>query len=1147
MAWLIIAAPVRSSPSGSNNDGSDYARSEAHGNAASDAVQSHASSAASSPSGNTPETSPPPAAAIVDHGNHGAPSPLLDALSTTSASPDTAPSLTNEWAKSVMAGSPTNLISLTSESPPTQPSSYEDSARLHNGWAAAHRPFMSPSPASPSPPSGSRRPLSFHLDAQHQQHHHHFTGAPPRSTSTAYRRTSLHSPYTPSQPAAAPRYPPLPHQPQSHFYGVRDLDLTVTPQSGMKAGDHGFFFGFDELPSRYASTARAEKVVLAGYQGGLQVYSVSKKDAELVGGLKGLRGGVHHAKILPWTVAGDKAAAYPLVAVVVHGPVLPPRSTEADARPTTACRATPDDATDPRPSYAQTEPYPSRSAPPPIQSYQTSVEVYSLHTNKLVDVLLETTKTAINTEVSLSSPLFHPPPPSGAFTIKADAGVIAVCSGVTGECWTYKQLVEPQNGHFFACTAKVWTTLQHSQRPADMAEEADKVSSAATASAPASAAPRSAPQTAVFALSGRWIAFCPANPSSQTSLRAHLPVPTLGRAPGVSSLAPPHLPAPSAAVDLPIADGMMNKFMRERTQDLISGMKWVGQQGFQAWTSYWSQPPSGQTHQQQARSPPGQWTGPRTAQPDASTFPPTHGASIPATAAAPKDPGLVSIVDVEAFPVSATIHPLGTFATPLGCSFLSFSPSALALFTASAKGDVQTVWDLFRLQHTNSSPLQTTLSHQESIGPHVRQIAQFSRMTVARIVEVAWTEPYGDRLAMVTERGTIHLLDMPFSSFMWPPPRRRKKMARKPSAEASETANSAVSIASGALGAAYQAARPFVSRSRRGSSNNNNNSSSSNTISPTAGTSLRDSAAQGGRVIAASISHSLGKTGTAISQLRHTGENRVSLPSSSTSPSVACVSWLRGRRSQSLCSVGGGTVRVFPCKTRTASSAPGKKVSRANKHRDIKVPLLPHDALAPLIHQLMESGAADEFLDFSEAEMDTGNTMTLKASRAAIAAVGRGADSTIPQAEIESSAPYQPFHTDRRVAFCEYGRVESTSVLLAMAALDSGPVASRKKGKAQTEVSSLAAPVAKAWAFGQDITAVKLDPGFPAISDEESLGPDDHMALPQSAMERVMQFGGSEQIVVTTRRRRGARPGDGDGDGFFEDDCEVLDFADQRV
>jgi hypothetical protein len=39
-----------------------------------------------------------------------------------------------------------------------------------------------------------------------------------------------------------------------------------------------------------------------------------------------------------------------------------------------------------------------------------------------------------------------------------------------------------------------------------------------------------------------------------------------------------------------------------------------------------------------------------------------------------------------------------------------------------------------------------------------------------------------------------------------------------------------------------------------------------------------------------------------------------------------------------------------------------------------------------------------------------------------------------------------------------------------------------------------------------------------------------------------------EQVVVTTRRRRVKREGDEEGEeGFFEDDCEVLDFAEDRV
>ncbi|KAK2601747.1 hypothetical protein QQS21_004735 [Conoideocrella luteorostrata] len=1087
--------------------------------------KSHSPSEASSPPVNTPEIKP----SLTDNGNHPIGSPLLDALSTTSASPNIAPSLTNEWAKSVMAGSPSNLITLTSESPPTQPSSYEDATRLHNGRATAQHPFTGSSPASLSPPNSNRRPLSFQSEAQY-----HIAGTPPRSTSAAYRRSSLYSQYTASL-AASPRQPPLPHQPQQHFFGVQDLDLTITPQSGMKAGDHGFFFGFDKLPSGHGLSTKTEKVVLAGYEGGLQVYAVSKKGFELINCLKGLRGGVHHAKILPWTIDGQNSYAFPAVAVVIHGPVLPSRSIDVDGRQDAASGATPDSSASPRPSYAHPEAFPARAVPT-IRFYQTSVEIYSLKTNKLVDVLLQAPKITINTEVSLSSPLFQPPPPSGAFSVKADAGTIAICSGVTGECWIYRQLLEIQNAHMFACAGKVWTTIQQSYR-AEVAEEADKKSASASTSGPH----RPNQLTPILSLNGRWIAYCPSHPSSQASLRAHLPVPTLGRAPGVSSMAPPHLPTPSSAVDLPISDSMMNKFMRETTQELISGMKWVGQQGLQAWNSYWSQPPSLQTQQQQARSPPHHWTGTRSPQSDSSQFPPTHGTSASATTtAAAKDPGLVSIIDVEIMPLSVAIHSMTTFAAPLGCSFISFSPSSMALFTASTKGDVQTVWDLLRLQHTSSSPIQTTLSQHETIGPQVRQIAQFSRMTVARIVEVAWSEPHGDRLAMVTDRGTIHLLDMPFSSFMWPPPRRRK-VAPKPGAEVSEQSNSAVAIASGALGAAYQAAKPFVSRSRR---------SSSNAVSPSAGATLRDSAAQGGRVIAASISHSLGKTGTTINQLRHTGENRVSLPPGIGLPSVGCVSWFRGRRSQSLFSLGGGLVRVFPCRTRASSSAPGKKISRANKYKDTKLPLLPDDVVAPLVRQIMELGAADEYLEMSEADMEAGNTMTLKSPPHAAAVPRHGLDATIPQAEIESSAPYQPFHTDRRVLLCEYGRVDSASVLLANVALEDNPSMMKKKtkGKQNTELSTgLETGAASAWAFGQDIPSVKLDLGFPAASEEDFIGPDDHMALPQSAMERVMQYGDAEQIVVTTRRRRGARQGEGDEDGFFEDDCEVLDFADQRV
>ncbi|KYK60168.1 hypothetical protein DCS_01303 [Drechmeria coniospora] len=1073
---------------------------------------------ASSPPENTPEIKP----SRPDNDKHG-PSPLLEALSTTSVSASTAPSMANEWLKgAILAGSPGNLINLTSESPPTQPSSYEDAGRgLHHGWPVAPRPLMSPSPASLSPPRDHRRPLSIQMDAKYHVH-----GPSPHAVSAAsHRRSSLHSPYPHSR--ASP-HPPLPHQAQPHFYGAQDLDLTITPQSGgMKAGSHGLFLGFDKLPSVHGSAGQ-QNVVLAGYEGGLQVYAVTKRGLDRVAHLKGLRGGVHHAKILPWTVKGGNDGLSPLVAVVVHGPVLSPTPAGHDDE---AAPAAPES---PRRGIAQPEgPQGQLGRPPPAPLfYQTAVEVYSLHTSQLVDVLLQTQKLPINTEVSIYSPLFKPPPPSGALTVKADAGTVAVCSGITGECWVYRQLVEAQNEHAFACTGKLWTTLQQGHG-AEVPEEA-----AGGKAHPAAASQRPSPQTPILALGGHWIAYCPAAPSSQISLRAHVPVPILGRAPGVSSLTPPHLPAVSAAVELPISDSVVNKIMRETTQELIQGARWVGQQGLQAWNSYWNKPSGAQSQQQQqqqqqqqpARTPPQPWVASQSPRMDAAQFPPTHG---PSSNAAVKEPGLVSLLDAQTLANSTSAHPLATFATPLGCSFISFSPSSLALFTASTKGDVQTVWDLLRVQHTHSSPLQSTLPQHDSGGPLVRQIAQFSRMTVARIVDVAWSSPQGDRLAMVTERGTVHLLDMPFSAFMWPPPRRRKVATKS----VAETPDSAVSIASGAFGAAYQVAKPFVTRSRRSSAH----------IPATSGSTLRDSAAQGGRAIAASISHSLGKTGTAISQLRHTGENRVSLPPSAVLPSASCVIWLRSRKSQVLGSLGGGLVRMFPC-----TPMAGKRTARVNRYKDVKLPLLPDDVVAPVVRQIMEMGAADENLELSDAEMEATNTTTVQA-RVRPAPPAHGMDAAIPQAEIESSAPYQPFHTDRRVVLSEYVRdgpaahLSPDSAINAHAGLDEQPSLKKKKKRQQLEADTEpATAAASAWAFGQDIPSIKRDRGLGALGADEA-GPEDHLALPQSAMERVMQVGDEEQIVVTTRRRRRARPGDPDEDGFFEDDCEVLDFADQRV
>ncbi|EGY15044.1 uncharacterized protein VDAG_06534 [Verticillium dahliae VdLs.17] len=690
----------------------------------------------------------------------------------------------------------------------------------------------------------------------------------------------------------------------------------------------------------------------------------------------------------------------------------------------------------------------------------------------------------------------------------------------------------------FGCTGKLWTSLQQPTR-GEVAEESERRSSPA----PASTRPKPNPHTPIFAVNGRWIAYCPPPPSTQITLRAHVPVPVLGKGPTLSSVTPPGLPAVTAAIDTAMSEGVMNKIMRETTQELISGAKWVGQQGMQAWNSYWNK---NTVPQRQPRSPTlaaQQWPGSYPPRPDAVQFPPTH--ATPGQTPASKDPALVSIVDMGTMGLSASLHPVTAFPTPLGCSFLSFSPSGLSLFTASSKGDVQTVWDLFSIQYTKSSPLQVSTT-ASVVGPRVRQIAHFSRMTVARIVDVTWSRPNGERIAMVTERGTVHLLDMPESAYTWPPPRRRKE-AEPNGAPASETSSTAVSIASNAFGAAFVAARPLINRPRRSSAvaAGQNGTNGSNFV---------DSASQGGRAIAATISHSLGKTGTAINQLRHTGENRVSLPPSTLLPSASCVMWMTGRKYHSLYVVGDGLVRTFPSKTRRASSVADKqRTPKGNRYKDMKLPSLPDGDMAPKVKQFIEG---DEALELSDQDMDACNTLTLE-PRARTVQVDFSPEASIPQAEIESSAPYQPFHTDRRVALYEYGPAAGDAEASALTAMlgdinleDKATSKQQKKKqqqRMQVQAAASAADFSQPWAFGQKLDLIRLDLSHVQLSDEDFNTSDDPRALPLTSMERVMHVGENrDEIVVTTRRRRGARHPE-DEDGFFEDDCEVLDFADQRV
>ena len=1068
-------------------------------------------------------------------------SPPLDAISTTSFATSISPN-TREWTRGIsagMAGSPGNLISLVGESPPTAPSSYEDSRGM-SGWSSP-RHGINYHGASASP----RRPLSFQMDGNYSpsdvQSH--------IAASSAARRSSMQSQFGQMRPGSNP---PLPHHPQAHFYGVPDIDLDPQSHNGIKAGDKGYYFGFDTIPAPNGEHVPGrDNVVIAGYEGGLEVSAVGKRGLELIANLRGLRGGVYNSKILPWTVAGYDV--FPLIAVVIHGPNIPPSNpgigVENGYDAVSADRS--EAMANVHAETSKDSNSGARTIPDLIDSYQTTVEVYSLKTGRHVGTLLEAPR--IPVKPPITSPIFKAPAPTGAFQIHADGGNIVVSSGVTGECWVYRQApVSHESPLHFRCHGKIWTTLQQPPK-GDAALETDWNGKPIP--------PRPRPQTAILSLNSRWIAYCPATPSSQISLRAIVPAPAYGRAPGLTSMTTPQLPAINAEAE-PMPENFATKLMRDTTQEFSSAATWAAKQGKQFWGNLWS----GQSNQS-SRSPPpptATWGGIGAARQEAPQFPPTHGAVTPPVT---RDPGLVSLLDIDALGSSTNVHPFATFSIPNGCSFLSFSPTSTFLFSATSKGDVQSVWDLMRIQYTKASPLQTA-GQATSGGPQARQVAHHPRMTVARVVDLAWTKPNGEKLAMVTERGTVHLLDMPSGAFTWPPPRRRAKPQENKNPTI-EGPTSAVAIATSAFSSVREVARPLMSRPRRSNSNS----------SPLAGASIGEYAIHGGKLLAAGVSQSLGKTGNAINQLRHNGENRVSLPGSASVPGSSCVAWITGRKDHSLFVLGGGLVRTFPTQTRKTPSGGEKRGPRLSRYQDFKLSVLPDNVLAPYVKCVVDP---DEYLDFAEKYLDAGNeTMVLDHGKIRRRSYIPSMDSSIPQAEIESSAPYQPFHTDRRVVLYEIEddkqglpRALSISSLMAATSLDGAPLieptpSRKKKGPRSSQLqsaertdasssspsSSSSSQLPEAWAFGQAISAVKLDLGLSHASEDDSYGysPDDLRALPASAMERILHHTGAEddeqdQIVVTTRRRRGMSHADNlDDDGFFEDDCEVLDFADRRV
>lgn len=900
--------------------------------------------------------------------------------------------------------------------------------------------------------------------------------------------------------------PPLPHQPQAHFYGLPalDLGLDTVPGEGIPPGEGGYFCGFDTLTMAGDEASRsAENVVLVGSQGGLDVFRVEKSKMDLIGRLEGLRGSVLGARILPWTSRRDPlAVSRPLIALILHGPVVKASASSSGSGASSVI----DDSASESPSRPSS-PHGNASAGK-IIGYQTSVEIYSLKEKRRVATLYRSP--VIPLISPLDSPLFQPPPPAGEFVVDAKGKFVVVASGASGEVFVFAPYLQDRDyPERYRCVAKLWTSVQ-------LRERVSHSSASSTAEGSSEDVPPEKYGVPIFSLSDRWLAVSPPASSSLYPVNGiALTSPYYERPPGLAHHSVPPQPSPNCAVDVPESTGLLDRLTREGTQVAIQGARWATAKGMQAFKSYMNKG-------SQVNSSNGVYSQDMMHH----HFPPTHGHNQMQPR---QEASVVSIydlqklLDAEETKNKNAIVPVATTAAAQGCSFLSFSPSGLMLMTVSKKGDYQDVWDLKRI---NFRRARKTVREQPT-GPHVRQIARFTRMTVANVIDVVWSSPKTDKLAVITNKGTVHMFIMPASAFQWPPPRRLRQAA--PSAKFKEVASPTgpKGAVNSAMLAINDTAKPFFDAVRaRNNGTGSRFSLSSLGVTPAAGK-------KSGKAVAAGV-------GKSINNIRHAGDNKLALATTPSGVKPHSVRWLSGRGRGSIALVSGGVLQMWRVQMRSASGKGKSSTASITKKKVVEFALAPirDTALPPAITEQLFPQPDDP--EPTHEFYGDWLPRSLPARKPGMRGKGVGpAPAPLSFSEIETNPPYQPFYTDRRV----------TRFVYAMQSPEVQGSSSEYQPSTPVLMSNLHQDDNLPWLFGEDVEAVRIS--SPTTRTYDS-GEDDLVAGVAARIENklILRDGEEEveQVVVTTRRRRIRKEGAEEGEeGFFEDDCEVLDFAEDRV
>ena len=738
--------------------------------------------------------------------------------------------------------------------------------------------------------------------------------------------------------------------------------------------------------------------------------------------------------------------------------------------------------------------------------YDLSVSVYSLSQQKFVLELLRTpTEPAQLTTHGLPNINSLP---SNHLRLASAGNYLSVSSGRSGEIYLFSPCAN-EGSPTFECVGKFWTTIQSKEQRRDSSHHRVSTPDVVTANTKRVRQDESVP---IITLSARWLAICPPVAVSTHSISAMLGETVIvHRHAGTETQSAAARPSINCEVDSPDADTLLGKVARGVAQEVMKAGKWLGGQGMQYWQNYWKKEDQASLMSQPT-------TYNNMPYPNNATygqFPPTHADITTAT----KDPELVSIFDLKSIHESSarktgSLAPVATFQPPQGCSFLSFAPHGLTLLTASQKGDYQYVWNLLEMKylrtHAGDGDSDTSRS-----TPRVRQLARFDRLSGSVIVEVVWQRPNLSRLAILTKNKTIHLFDLPASAMRWPPPR----VARK---------NRPLSAPpSGALIAEHEAAPPggFFASAMNIAGRTQPMLANLRDRAPMAGGGFAGigqagiglataTGARGSKAVAAGLSKSLGAATETVSRLQHAGDNKVHLKSENV-VAVGRLIWDQRASKHCVCVLGENGLKYYQVRKNKARDQRQTEVTVFEARRAVTVKfrslttMVAREARGQDLHGFWRPTAT--------ALNDTGSIHPLS------------------YAEIDTTAPFQPFHSDHRVTLSIFeSDMQATQT-------------KKKKSKSPTMIQ-------EQWVFGDEIPSIKLNAHSLQSRDEEDIG----SVIYSKTSMTTDNLGNSEQIVSTTRRRKVKRgtsalagsivhQDERQQEGFFEDDCDVLDFATDRV